>query len=80
MTDTKILQRCDLCGQERQMGPHIYELRKLSLYDIFVCKEHIEANHDGWTPMHEDKLLAKLRADGKSEPARSDNGLLPVGL
>jgi hypothetical protein len=80
MAENKIMQRCDLCDQERQMGPHIYELRKLSLYGIFVCSEHIEANHDGWAPMFEDRLLARLRANGESEPARLKNTLLPVGL
>ena len=80
MNDKRITERCDICGRERQMGPHIYELRKLSLYDLFVCKEHIDANHDGWAPINEDKLLAKLRAGGKPEPERLENGLLPLGV
>ena len=80
MNENRITQQCELCGQERQMGPHIYELRRLSLYDIFVCKEHIVACHDGWTPMFEDKLLVKSRANGQPEPERLENGLLPLGV
>ena len=68
---------CDVCGTEYEYGPVHYGLRRNALYDIFVCGRCDHANLQGWARELEDRVLTKLRAEGKPEPRRLRNGLLP---
>ena len=74
----KITYKCFLCDSEFIHGPHIYNGRKLNLYcGLFVCKTCWEANHDGWNPKYESKLIYHLGTCGSPMPKRNAKGLLP---
>lgn len=77
MANKEIFIKCDLCGNEFQFGPHIYNGHHISLYNITVCKSCWIGNHDGWAPHLEDKVLANLASEGKPFPDRNTKGWYP---
>jgi|LNFM01.2.fsa_nt_gb hypothetical protein len=71
---------CDVCHRDYRHGPHIYEGHRLSLYgEAFACNPCWIANHDGWAPHYERRLLALLKERDLATPSRLANGLLPRG-
>lgn len=77
MRDFKLMCRCDLCGSEFQMGRHVYAGKVIPTYEITVCMGCYQANHDGWGPALEERVIAKLREKGLPIPQRNERGWLP---
>jgi hypothetical protein len=73
----KIMYDCDVCGAPFQFGPHVYAGKSIPLYEIMVCTSCYKGNWGGWQPRLEGRVLQKLGAAGRPEPARLPNGLLP---
>jgi len=52
--DTKdgiaILCECGLCGREFQFGPHRYDGRRISAWDVMACDVCLKTNSDGVVP------------------------------
>lgn len=72
-----ISHECQLCGREVVYGHGIYQLYKVSGYNLFVCNACKSGNWDGWHPDYEAKLLEHLKTKGLPVPERTENGLLP---
>ncbi len=68
---------CDLCGDNYQMGRHLYNGKQISLYQLGVCMSCYNDNRDGWAPHYEDKIMAHLKEKGLTVPNRNEKGLLP---
>lgn len=77
MPDPAFMCDCDVCGNKFQFGEHVYDGKRIHLYDIMVCMGCYRSNWDGWAPQFEGNVTAKLVAQGKRLPARNDKGLLP---
>jgi hypothetical protein len=77
MATDKFMFKCATCGQEYQMGPHQYDGKHVSLYQITVCTTCYEGNWDGWAPHYEERLIAHLKDKGLPIPRRNDKGWLP---
>jgi hypothetical protein len=78
MKTEKFLFDCALCRNQFQHGPHRYEGHKLQLYGgAFACDSCWTANHDGWAPHIEPKLLDLLKSAGLRAPPRNSRGWLP---
>lgn len=75
---TPIMQKCIVCGQQYQHGPHRYEGHRLELYgNIFCCDACWQTNHDGWAPHYEEVLLEHLKSTDLPIPLRNSKGWLP---
>ena len=68
---------CAACGKAVQMGPHRYEGKWNSAYQITVCDSCHAGNWDGWAPHLEARVTKELLSGGKSLPARNSKHLLP---
>jgi hypothetical protein len=80
MKTPPLMFNCDVCGRQYRHGPQIYEGHKLSLYGgAFACNACWTANHDGWAPHYEGRLLQILKQRNLATPARLSNGFLPRG-
>jgi len=79
MSDYKIMQKCELCSDEYQHGPHIYEGKRSKSFDLWVCTKCWEGNWDGWHPSNEEFLISHLKKKGLPVPPLNSNGLLPRG-
>ena len=79
MDDLKFMFRCDMCGREFQMGPHVYEGEYIESYKLNACNGCFESNWDGWGPFHEERLIAHLVKAGLSVPERNKRGWIPRG-
>jgi hypothetical protein len=73
----KIIERCDLCGEEFQYGPIAYFGTYVPIYQIMACNKCYAANYDGWAPDLEKTVTRNLKAKGLNIPERNRNGLLP---
>ena len=71
------MMRCFTCGSQFQFGPHVYDGKHISGYNITVCKICYSANWDGWRPMIESKILRHLEAEMIPVPERNSGGYLP---
>jgi hypothetical protein len=67
---------CFTCGHPFQMGPHRYGAF-IPRYQISVCRTCYEANWDGWSPRHDERLIEYLKASGLPVPKRNAKGWLP---
>jgi len=76
MAEEKIMQRCFMCGSEYQFGPHRYDGKYISRYQISVCRSCYDSNWDGWAH-YEPRLVAHLKANNLPIPARNEKGWLP---
>lgn len=72
--EVRIMESCDMCGAAFQMGPHVYDGKFLSRYQLSVCKPCFEGNWDGWAPHFEQTLKAHLKAKGIPLPRRNAAG------
>jgi hypothetical protein len=77
MRNFKILQACELCGREVQMGPHRYVGHMIASIKLFLCDACFEMNWDGFNPRHEKKLIAHFQAKSIPVPERNQKGLIP---
>ncbi len=68
---------CDVCGSSYQMGPHRYEGKKCSGYNIFVCKACYESNWDGWAPIREARIEKICEERNIPVPSRNSKGWYP---
>ena len=75
----KFMQTCGLCGQNFQFGIGVYAGKHIARYNLTVCRGCWDANHDGWAPWFEAKLIAHLTAEGIQLPERNAIDLLPRG-
>lgn len=69
--------RCELCHSEFQFGPHRYDGKHIARYQMTVCRTCYQANHDGWAPAWEERVLAVLKEKGLPVPERNAEGYLP---
>ena len=58
---TKIKERCFLCGNSFQFGPHAYDRRDISAWGIMVCSTCRSRNMDGIVPGRHPHLLEHLK-------------------
>lgn len=77
MNQHKVMNTCEVCTGNFQMGPHVYEGRYNNTYRLMVCNACYQGNWDGWAPLRENAVTKHLRAAGAPLPARNSNGLLP---
>jgi len=77
VVDPKFVGQCFMCGREQQIGPHRYAGRYIQRYRIRVCQTCYDANHDGWAPEYEEKLIAHLGKEGLETPKRNQAGWFP---
>lgn len=74
-----MMMTCFTCGGEFQFGPHIYSGTHIRMYNMTVCRDCYAANHDGWAPHFEAKILKHLRSEGLPIPDRNEKEWLPRG-
>lgn len=79
MADTKFFYNCGICGANFQFGPHRYDGKHISRYNLTVCMGCWQGNHDGWGPSAEGRLLEHLKQEGIAVPPRNAKGWLPRG-
>lgn len=72
-----IMFPCDICGQQFQFGCHVYDGKFIPTYKLTVCITCFNANHDGWAPHYEQKILSHLERNRVKLPERNENGWLP---
>ncbi len=77
MSEHKIMDSCFMCGRQFQMGPHRYDGKFISGYQISVCWACYEGNWDGWAPHWEQILVAHLKKNKLLIPERNAKGWLP---
>jgi len=76
--DGKYMDVCDVCGDEYQNGPGVYEGHRLELYGDAVCCDNCwKLNWDGWASIHEDKIKAICAEKAVAVPVRNSKGWLP---
>jgi len=76
--DGKYMYACDVCGDEYQNGPGVYEGHRLALYGNAVCCTGCwDFNRDGWGPIHENRIKAICVEKGVALPTRNSKGWLP---
>jgi hypothetical protein len=77
VSSPKFLYTCQVCAQQFQHGPHIYDGKYIPAYGIMVCTGCYQGNWDGWAPQFEPAVTRKLKESGKPLPPRNPQGLLP---
>lgn len=77
MSNDPIMTTCDVCGTSVQVGPHRYDARRNTTYDIMVCHACHDGNWDGWAPHLEPQVTKRLLEQGRTLPDRNPEGLLP---
>jgi hypothetical protein len=77
VADPKVIYRCEVCGQEFQYGPYVYNGKFIPAYQIMVCSGCYASNWDGWAPQFEAAVKRKLTEEGLPIPARNPKGWLP---
>ncbi len=75
----KIMIRCDLCGTEFQMGPHRYDGKWISRYQMSMCRSCFSGNWDGIGPVFEPVFVRHLESHGIDLPERNAQGWFPRG-
>ena len=76
MTD-KFMTYCEVCGSEFQYGPHIYDEKHISSYNLTDCSTCYKMNWDGWASQWESKIIAHLKKNDIPIPERNKKGWLP---
>lgn len=71
-------QECIICGRQFQYGEHRYDGRFLPRYQMSVCDMCLQANHDGWAPQYEDRIIKHLKESDLEVPERNAEGWLPL--
>ena len=78
-----IMESCGLCQSPVQRGPHRWEGNVLKRWhNALVCDACYGSNEDGWSPHHEEMLIAYLDRKGLPRPddsERNEKGWLPRG-
>lgn len=59
------------------MGPHRYDGRLISRYQIQVCRSCYSSNWDGWNPDAENKIIPHLVSKILSLSTRNIVGFIP---
>ena len=77
MTTDRMMVTCDVCEQSFQFGPHRYDGKRNTTYDIMVCRTCHDGNHDGWAPHFEGRVTKRLVEEGLNLPNRNAKGFLP---
>lgn len=77
MNEQKIMCKCGICCSEFQFGPHAYNGKHITRYQLTVCKTCWDGNWDGWNVEAEKKLIIHLNENNISIPERDENGRLP---
>ena len=73
MEGEKIMSECFLCGSEAQQGPHIYNIRNASHWNVLACDTCVKSNWDGIIPGRFPHLEEHLKAS-KIPVATNENG------
>ncbi len=61
MTSNGFKIKCFTCDNEFTFGPNIYDGKHINIYDIDICNNCYISNHDGWSPLHEEKILNHIK-------------------
>lgn len=77
MGDFKNMKQCFLCHSEFQYGPHLYDGKRIPIYEMSVCMNCYKGSHDGWAPIYEAKIILHLENKGLPIPDRQKDGYLP---
>jgi len=78
MEDVKRYDKCDLCKTLYPQKPHIYEVKRLSRYEMNVCNKCCRANWDGVAPTLEQNFVEHLKSKNIPLPARNSKGWYPL--
>ena len=76
MEDIRIMQKCELCQKNHQIGPNRYDGQYIAKYELNVCDGCYSANWDGWGPKAEKIILSHLEQKGIPVPERNQKGWL----
>jgi hypothetical protein len=71
--DVKFMYDCGLCGLPFQFGPHVYMGQSVNAWEIMVCRNCIQGNHDGIVEAAHPHLIEHLNERG-IEVKRYSNG------
>ena len=63
-TGPKFFDKCSLCKQPFQFGPHRYDGRHIASWGISVCRSCDAANWDGVVPESHPNLIEDLKQRG----------------
>ena len=63
-TEPKFFEKCFLCKQSFQFGPHLYDGRHIASWGISVCRSCDAANWDGVVPDSHPDLIEHLKQRG----------------
>lgn len=77
MPTQKIMAKCFFCGRQFQMGPHAYDGRYISCYQVNACSICYESNWDGWSSRYDAKIVEHLNTLDRPIPNRNSKGLFP---
>ena len=69
---------CDLCGRSFQFGPHRYDGRWISHYQMSLCSICMSSNEDGIGPLREPIFEAHLKRNGIPLPSKNKKGWYPL--
>lgn len=64
MDNQKIYYDCILCERPFQFGPHIYDGRHISAWDVEICQRCIRSNWDGIVTSDHPRLVEHLNKQG----------------
>jgi hypothetical protein len=78
MEAPKHFDKCDLCKRSYQQKPHVYEVSRLSHYDMNICNNCRKANWDGIGPMLENNFIEHLQLKNIPPPTRNAKGWYPL--
>ena len=73
-----VMHRCDLCGNQHQMGPDHYDGEFLSQYQMQVCLRCLRGYSNGVPRAFESRLIAHLKKHVIALPKRNRKGLYPL--
>ncbi|RZA34250.1 MAG: hypothetical protein EOP92_16690 [Lysobacteraceae bacterium] len=68
---------CDICGTRCKAGAGVHGFQRIPGYDLIVCRNCFQTNHDGWAPMHEEAFENHLALKDIRLPARNAQGWYP---
>jgi hypothetical protein len=64
MADTPIMSQCFICKRPFKYGPHIYNGRRITKWDMMICSRCPERNWEGIVPEKHPDLIPYLKSRG----------------
>jgi len=77
MIGEPLRQTCFICGRRFQFSQHTYDGRRISRWDIMICRQCDNGNQDGLNPQGNEKLLEHLK-ERKTEIKFTSNGFIVI--